>query len=87
MLIDWMMNWQHNCCFNSGSSQPNSAQDSFVKIHSAQWNSPEGCVSVIQDYSANGSLYNLTQSIGAIPESILKHLAKQIVRALDFMHE
>jgi hypothetical protein len=64
MLIDWIAVWQHN------------AQDSFINIHSTQWNSPEGCVSVIQDYSANGSLHNLVQSIGAIPESILKHLAK-----------
>jgi serine/threonine protein kinase len=61
--------------------------DSFIKIHSTQWNSPEGCVSVIQDYAPNGSLYNLTQSIGAVPESILKHLAKQVLRALNYMHE
>lgn len=25
MLIDWMANWQHNCCFSTGGSQPNSA--------------------------------------------------------------
>lgn len=39
------------------------------------------------DYSANGSLQNITQSIGAIPESILKTLARTVLRALDFMHE
>jgi len=27
------------------------------------------------------------QSIGAVPESILKHLSKQVLRALDFMHD
>ena len=77
MLIDWIANWQHNCSYSQPhQSSPYAAVDSFIKIHSAQWNTPEGCVSVIQDYAANGSLYNLTQSIGAVPESILKHLAK-----------
>lgn len=79
MLIDWIANWQHNCCYGS--------IDAFVKIHSCHWNTPEGCVSVIMDYSANGSLQNMTQSIGAIPESILKTLAKTVLRALDFMHD
>ena len=66
MLIDWIANWQHNCGYahtvNSGNAAGNAhpASESFVKIHSTQWNSPEGCVSVIQDYAANGSLYNLT---------------------------
>ena len=82
MLIDWIANWQHNC-YSYGHSSP----DSFIKIHSTHWNTPEGCVSVIMDYSAQGSLYNLTQSIGAIPESILKTLAGTVLRSLDFMHE
>jgi hypothetical protein len=40
------------------------------------WNSPEGCVSVVSEYAGNGSLQNLISSIGTLPESILKHLAK-----------
>jgi hypothetical protein len=53
MLIDWIANWQHNCGYahtgNSGNAAGNAhpASESFVKIHSTQWNSPEGCVSVI----------------------------------------
>jgi serine/threonine protein kinase len=39
------------------------------------------------DYNSNGSLQNLIQSIGAVPESILKLLARQILKDLEFMHE
>jgi len=60
MLIDWIANWQHNCCQTAGQSHTNSsAAESFINIHSTAWNTPEGCVSVIQDYAANGSLFNL----------------------------
>ena len=82
MLIDWIANWQHNLCYSQNvglpptGSQTHSPSESFISINQTQWNSPEGCVSVIQDYSANGSLQNLIQSIGAVPESILKHLSK-----------
>jgi serine/threonine protein kinase len=44
-------------------------------------------VSVVTDYAGNGSLHNLVNSIGALPESILKHLAKQILRSLDYLHD
>ena len=82
MLNNWITFWQHT--FRSeGSNQ----SDCFIKIHQTQWNSPEGCVSVIQDFAANGSLYNLTQSIGAVPESILKHIASKVLRALEAMHD
>ena len=57
MLIDWIANWQHNCCFSYGGTNVQGQQvtqvqnsytaDSFIKIHSTAWNSPEGCVSVI----------------------------------------
>lgn len=65
MLKDWIGKWEHNC-----------TTDQYVKVHSSFWNSPEGCVSVVTDYAGCGSLHNLVLSIGALPESILKHLAK-----------
>jgi hypothetical protein len=65
MIKEWIAKWEHHC-----------TTDQYVKIHSSFWNSPEGCVSVVTDYAGNGSLQNLVQSIGALPESILKHLAK-----------
>ncbi len=76
MLKDWIYRWEHNC-----------TTEQYIKINAAFWNSPEGCVTVITDYAGNGSLQNLVSSIGALPESILKHLAKQILRSLDYMHD
>jgi serine/threonine protein kinase len=78
MLKDWIGKWEHHC---SG------ANDQFVKISASFWNSPEGCVSVVTDYSGSGSLHNLVLSVGALPESILKHLAKQVLRSLDYLHD
>jgi len=46
MLKDWIAKWEYTC----------SSSDQFSRIHKAFWNSPEGCVSVIQDYAANGSM-------------------------------
>lgn len=77
MLKDWIGKWESNC----------GATDQFVRISTSFWNSPEGCVSVVTDYSGCGSLHNLVLSVGALPESILKHLAKQVLRSLDYLHE
>ena len=76
MLKDWVSKWEHQC-----------TTDQYIKINGAFWNSPEGCVSVVADYAGNGSLQNLVSSVGGLPESILKHLAKSILRSLDFMHD
>ena len=76
MLKDWTNKWEHQC-----------TTDQYIKINGAFWNSPEGCVSVVTDYAGNGSLQNLVSSVGGLPESILKHLAKSILRSLDFMHD
>ena len=83
MLNTWITNWQLNCSVKNDQG----ASESFIRIHHSLWNSPEGCVSVITDFAANGSLYNLTQSIGAVPESILKHIAAKVLKALDYLHE
>lgn len=76
MLKDWIGKWEHNC-----------QSDQFVRISTSFWNSPEGCVSVVTDYAGSGSLHNLVLSLGALPESILRQLSQQILRALNFMHE
>lgn len=44
-------------------------------------------MSVIQDFAANGSLANLIDSIGAVPESILRHIANKVLKSLNIMHE
>jgi hypothetical protein len=61
MLKEWISKWENTCI-----------SEQFIRIHTAFWNSPEGCVSVVYDYGANGSLQNLVQSIGGLPENILK---------------
>lgn len=48
MLKDWINKWDQNC-----------TTDLFIKTSGQFWNSPEGCVSVVTDYAANGSLNNL----------------------------
>jgi serine/threonine protein kinase len=80
MIKDWLNKWEHYCTPAAAGG------DSFIKVNAAFWNSPEGCVSVVTDYAACGSLHNLVLSVGALPESILKHLAKQVLRSLDYLH-
>lgn len=55
MLNNWITNWQLNCSHRNETG----VSDCFIRIHQTHWNSPEGCVSVVQDYAANGSLANL----------------------------
>ena len=76
MLKDWIGKWEQHC-----------SQESFIRVNASFWNSPEGCVSVVTDYAASGSLHNLVLSVGALPENILKQLAKQVLRAVDYLHE
>ena len=76
MLKEWISKWEHHA-----------TTDQYIKINNTFWNSPEGYVSVVTDFAANGSLQNLVQSIGSIPEKILKYIAKQILRSLDYMHD
>jgi len=76
MLKDWIAKWEQHC-----------SQESFIRVNASFWNSPEGCVSVVTDYAASGSLQNLVLSVGALPENILKQLAKQVLRAIDFLHD
>lgn len=65
ILKEWINRWEKLC-----------KTEQYIRVHETFWNSPEGCVSIVQDFAANGSLTNLLNSIGALPESILKQLAK-----------
>jgi serine/threonine protein kinase len=58
-----------------------------MRIHETFWNSPEGCVSIVQDFAARSSLQNLVTSVGSLPEKTLQNLTKQTLKALVFMHE
>jgi len=76
ILKGWISNWERYC-----------KTEQYIRIFETFWNSPEGCVSVVSDFAANGSLHNLIQSIGALPEHTLKNLAKSVLRGIDTLHE
>ena len=76
ILKGWVANWERHC-----------TSEQYIRIFDTFWNSPEGCVSVVSDFAANGSLHNLIQSIGALPEHTLKHLAKSVLRSVEALHE
>lgn len=54
------------------------ASQYMTSIHGTHWNTPEGCVSLIMEYMNGGSLLNLCESVGAIPENILLEVAQSI---------
>jgi hypothetical protein len=45
ILKEWISTWDRLC-----------TSDQYIRIYENFWNSPEGCVSVVQDYAAKGSL-------------------------------
>lgn len=67
-------------------SQKSEGQNHLVSIHGAHWNSPEGCVSLIMEYLNGGSLLNLVDSVGALPENILLEITHSVLGSLNFLH-
>jgi len=47
----------------------------LVGIIGTHWNTPEGCVSIVFENMNGGSMLNLLQSVGSIPEDILREIA------------
>lgn len=45
MIKEWINKWEKHC-----------TTEQYIKVNASFWNSPEGCVSVLIDYAANGSL-------------------------------
>jgi len=45
ILKEWISSWDRLC-----------TTDQYIRIYENFWNSPEGCVSVVQDYAPKGSL-------------------------------
>ena len=78
ILKAWISIWEKFCTRE---------HDHFVRIYDTFWLSPEGCVSVVSDFAVSGSLQNLTQSIGSLPESTLKLITSQILKGLNYLHE
>ena len=76
-LLDTLKSWQ--------SIQKNARH--LIEVNSSFWNSPEGCVTIIMEYMAGDSLGKLCESIGAIPEKILRSTSIRILSALSYFHK
>lgn len=78
-LKKWIIEWESALNKYEG-------QQHLVSIHGTHWNSPEGCVSLIMEYLNGGSLLNLLESVGALPENILLEITHSVLQSLNFMH-
>lgn len=75
-LADWLRIWtlvQEDC-------------EQLIHVETTSWNQPEGYVSIALEYANSGSLQSLMDSLGAIPEGILRGVAGQIAEALRCLH-
>ena len=57
-----------------------------MSVHGTYWNVPEGCASIVTDYLNAGSVENLFDSIGALPEAVIKEIAQGTLKALNEVH-
>ncbi|CAK57467.1 unnamed protein product (macronuclear) [Paramecium tetraurelia] len=76
-LKDWISFWQSKCS--------NSIQ--HVQIYSTFWSTPEGYVSIVMEYMNGGSLQNLLESMGVLPERSIKQLVQPILYGLQRIHQ
>jgi hypothetical protein len=58
----------------------------LVEINSSFWNTPEGCVTIVMEYMTGDSLARLCEVIGAVPESLLRSVARRVLTALSYYH-
>ncbi|EGR30587.1 protein kinase domain protein [Ichthyophthirius multifiliis] len=75
-LKDWTIFWQ-NKLHSTGL---------HAKLYATFWNTPEGCVSFLTELLAGGSLQNLLENVGTLPENVIKIMLPQIIEALDKIH-
>ncbi|CAD8112638.1 unnamed protein product [Paramecium sonneborni] len=76
-IKDWISFWQNKCS--------NSIQ--HVQIYSTFWSTPEGYVSIVMEYMNGGSLQNLLESVGVLPERSIKQLIQQILYGLQRIYQ
>lgn len=62
-----------------------SLNPNIVPYHGAFFS--DGSISIILDYMDGGSLADVTQSLGHIPETQLAGLAKQVISGLSYLHK
>ncbi|KRX03384.1 Protein kinase-like domain [Pseudocohnilembus persalinus] len=76
-LKEWISFWQNK--FKDS--------DLHIKLYGSFWNTPEGCVSILMEHLDGGSLQNLLESVGCMPERALKEISQQILGSLQILHE
>jgi serine/threonine protein kinase len=58
----------------------------LVQVIATFWNSPEGCVSVVQELAEAGSLKRLIDSVGSVSEGVLADVLQQLLRLVRSLH-
>ncbi|OMJ71233.1 hypothetical protein SteCoe_30620 [Stentor coeruleus] len=76
-LLDTLKSWQ----------KYQSSKRFMVEVNTSFWNSPEGCVTIVSDYMGGDSLAKLCDSIGSLPERILRSIARRVLIALGHYHK
>ena len=59
----------------------------LVEVSSSFWNTPEGCVTIVAEYMPGDSLAKLCECVGAIPEKLLRNIAKRVLASLSYLHK
>ena len=67
------------------ASSEDGSRTFLTRLKGVHWNTPEGCVSIVSENLNGGSLLNMLQSTGAIPELILKQIARKVLE-LSLIH-
>ena len=75
-MKDWVSTWQYalNEC------------EGLISIHGTFWNVPEGCASIVTDFMNAGSIENLFDSVGALPEAVIRDIALGVLKSLQEVH-
>ncbi|CAG9334652.1 unnamed protein product [Blepharisma stoltei] len=76
-LKDWVGKWQ----------RAQQRHRRLVKIMATFWNSPEGCLSVVEEFIEGGSLKDLLENVICIPEKQLARIAKKVLECLVYFHK
>ncbi len=78
VLKEWISMWQ---------TAQGETNEKIGNVYGTFWNVPEGCVSVVMEYLNAGSLENLLESAGALPEQVLLELATKLLQCIVEIHE
>ena len=78
VLKEWISMWQ---------TAQGESNDKICNVYGTFWNVPEGCVSVVMEYLNAGSLENLLESAGALPEQVLLELATKLLFCIQELQE